>query len=325
MKYNVGDKVRVRKDLRADWCKVYRMEDKSFGDTFVSGMAHLVGKVVTIKTADKKYRIEECGYNWTDEMFEPVTVQKIVITTDGVETLARLYDGKTVIKSATVKCSPDDFNTGAEIAFNRLMGVKEVKEEKKPQKDEPKFKVGDHVRLTEHNVLGFKVGDTGTIIEEDGTSIPYKVSRDGDGFVVWTNPCNLEKVNEKPFKFEVGKQYRHGDAVIEIEKVEKLPHDVRYRYKTVKGDTGCLPFFDEHSVFASDVKPYDPPKYYNGKVVCVEKGYEKSHPLTVFTVGKVYTVTDGIIIADGGYKTEKYKSLEGLCIGVGHKLIPFVE
>lgn len=50
--------------------------------------------------------------------------QKIVITTDGKTTLARMYEGKTVIKSAEAKCSPADefdFNLGAKIAFGRLM------------------------------------------------------------------------------------------------------------------------------------------------------------------------------------------------------------
>lgn len=49
--------------------------------------------------------------------------QKIVITTDGKTTTARLFDGKNVIKTAEAKCSPDDefdFNTGASIAFSRL-------------------------------------------------------------------------------------------------------------------------------------------------------------------------------------------------------------
>ena len=40
--------------------------------------------------------------------FELIQNQKIVITTDGRETLARLYEGNKVIKSATAKCSPDD-------------------------------------------------------------------------------------------------------------------------------------------------------------------------------------------------------------------------
>ena len=54
---------------------------------------------------------------------EPVNQNKIVITTDGITTTAKLYDGKTVVKIATAKCSPDDefnFETGARIAFDRL-------------------------------------------------------------------------------------------------------------------------------------------------------------------------------------------------------------
>lgn len=49
--------------------------------------------------------------------------KKIVITTDGVETLARLYENGKVVKKATAKCSPEDefdFNVGAKYAFERL-------------------------------------------------------------------------------------------------------------------------------------------------------------------------------------------------------------
>lgn len=49
---------------------------------------------------------------------------KIVITTDGIRTLARLYEGDKVIKSTQATCSPDDtfnFDYGAKLAFNRLM------------------------------------------------------------------------------------------------------------------------------------------------------------------------------------------------------------
>ena len=56
---------------------------------------------------------------------------KIVITHDGKTTLARLYEDNKVVKSATAKCSPDDtfdFETGAKLAFERLIGG-EKKEE----------------------------------------------------------------------------------------------------------------------------------------------------------------------------------------------------
>lgn len=57
--------------------------------------------------------------------FKPAIMpQKIVITTDGKITLARLFDGKTMVKRAEAKCAPSDtfnFNTGANLAFNRLV------------------------------------------------------------------------------------------------------------------------------------------------------------------------------------------------------------
>lgn len=75
-------------------------------------------------------------------MFEPVCDNKIVITTDGMETVAKLYDGKKIIKHATAKCSPDDefnFETGAKIAFERL--IEETIAEEKPIEKKPKLKI----------------------------------------------------------------------------------------------------------------------------------------------------------------------------------------
>ena len=63
---------------------------------------------------------------------KPATMpQKIIITTDGKITLARLFDGKTVVKRAEAKCAPSDtfdFGVGAELAVKRLMGAKPVTE-----------------------------------------------------------------------------------------------------------------------------------------------------------------------------------------------------
>lgn len=59
--------------------------------------------------------------------------QKIIITTDGKTTKARLFDGKELIKSAEAKCHPDDefdFETGAKVAFDRLV---EREEKVKPK------------------------------------------------------------------------------------------------------------------------------------------------------------------------------------------------
>ena len=65
MKYKVGDKVRVRSDLKIN-------EDYGL-QTFVREMSQYIGKVVTIQeTYSNKYNIKEDNeeWYWTDEMFE---------------------------------------------------------------------------------------------------------------------------------------------------------------------------------------------------------------------------------------------------------------
>lgn len=65
MKYKVGDKVRVRKDL---------VGGEYYGEVLArDNMSRICGETVTIDTVyDGFYRIVEYGYCWTDEMFEPV-------------------------------------------------------------------------------------------------------------------------------------------------------------------------------------------------------------------------------------------------------------
>jgi hypothetical protein len=83
-------------------------------------------------SCDGKGKQGFCRWGLKREL-ELVEDRKIVITTDGKETLARLYDGKKVIKTATAKCSRNDafdFNTGARLAFERLFKTAAEKKEK---------------------------------------------------------------------------------------------------------------------------------------------------------------------------------------------------
>jgi len=79
------------------------------------------------------------GHGWgVDEkhLVAAESVNKIVITTDGKTTTARLLGGKKTIKTAEAKCSPDDefdFKTGAKIAFQRLMGEPVVEDKPEPE------------------------------------------------------------------------------------------------------------------------------------------------------------------------------------------------
>lgn len=152
-KYKVGDKVRIVEKWNEYTCQ------SCFGR-----MDKWLGKVMTIRkvipgfTSFGVYQMEEDkhehigeGWLWNDACIEGLATEdtsKIVITTDGTETIARLYDGKKVIKSATAKCSPYDkfdFNTGVKIAVDRLLGVDKSKTAEKPYR-KSKFEVGKYYK-----------------------------------------------------------------------------------------------------------------------------------------------------------------------------------
>ena len=86
MRYKVGDKVKVRKDLVAD---------KDYGGyDFVSSMEKFKGEIVTIESVDgNHYNIEEdeseFKYDWVDEMLEPI---KVVTNWDKVKEELNLED-----------------------------------------------------------------------------------------------------------------------------------------------------------------------------------------------------------------------------------------
>lgn len=125
MKYKAGQKVRVREDLKS---RTYTSESSVIKANVNLSMLKLSGKTVVIKEVNPFgiYHIEnlpDCG--WVAEMFEPIHNEKIVITTDGVTTTAKKYDGKKIIKEAKAICSKDDvfnFEVGAKLAMERLLG-----------------------------------------------------------------------------------------------------------------------------------------------------------------------------------------------------------
>ena len=149
MKYKVGDKVRIV----SKWGEGCRQSSKGKMDKWL-------GKVMTVRDVGiTLYRMvediednESGGWYWTENCIAGLACEnKIVITTDGAETLARLYGGNKVIKTATAKCAPDDtfnFETGAKIAFDRLF--------EKHEKEEPKHFNGKIVCVKEYP--GFTVG-----------------------------------------------------------------------------------------------------------------------------------------------------------------------
>ena len=150
MKYKVGDRVRIV----SEWDKGCYQNSKGKMDKWL-------GKVMTVisvncdnsyyKMREDKSEQDGYGWYWYENSIEGLACEnKIVITTDGTETLARLYDGNKVIKTTTAKCSPDDnfsFETGAKIAFERLIDYAEK---------EPKYFNGKVVCVNKY--AGFTVG-----------------------------------------------------------------------------------------------------------------------------------------------------------------------
>lgn len=165
MKYKVGDKVRVRKDLRVGLAYNHWL--------VVDAMMKHRGKTVTIAVVGfNSYIIKEDGasWSWTDEMFEPAPIctEKIVVTSDGVTTTARKYDGKKVVKEAKAVCSKDDefnFDVGAKLAMERLMA-----------EDKPKYYNGKVVCVDPNGIRFYTKGriyqfKDGTTCNDEGVPI----------------------------------------------------------------------------------------------------------------------------------------------------------
>lgn len=116
MNYKVGDLAKITGNCNRHWFKIgetVRLKE------YLGGMNH-AWKAEYLDGRDWWYVCES-----DMKPYKPTIMpQKIVITTDGKTTLARLFDGKTMVKRAEAKCAPSDtfnFNTGANLAFNRLV------------------------------------------------------------------------------------------------------------------------------------------------------------------------------------------------------------
>lgn len=160
MKYKVGDRVRIvaKKDGQG-W--------NPDGD-----MDKWLGKFMTIRDVSCGcYRMKEdgpSGWFWWEHMIEGLAENsKIVITTDGKTTTARLFNGKELIRKAEAKCSPDDefdFMIGAKLAMERLEETVTVPEKKfTPHLECGKWyygNIGEKTNIKDAIGRELKIGDT---------------------------------------------------------------------------------------------------------------------------------------------------------------------
>ena len=160
MQYKIGDRV-----IASDNIGIYKNEPGTIVKLWFD-MNHPTPYAV-------KFDNDGCEYLWSEVHSLIPHNQKIVITTDGKTTLARLYEDGKIVKKATAKCHADDefnFNTGAEIAFNRLIGKSIVEEAK------PKYYNGKVVCVSS-NGDGFTVGKVyefkeGIVLDNDFVERP---------------------------------------------------------------------------------------------------------------------------------------------------------
>ena len=203
MKFKVGDKVRVKewKDVLKE-CGVDKDHSSGVVYLIAKAVADVCGLVFTVTECNETMRYysisglnrfgEKTELQLIEELLEPVCDARILITTDGKVTLARLYEDGEVKKSARAECSPDDtfdFSLGAKLAFERLTKTTPAERDK-------------HQWVTNKDV---------GLVEEPAEPKYYS------GKVV----C-VEKKGEC-FAYTVGKIYEFKDGLVKIDNGRELP------------------------------------------------------------------------------------------------------
>lgn len=292
-KYKIGDRVRVRSDLKmgVQYFMGTNHDGNDVTDVATEEMLTYAGKIVTIRShwGDKKYEIEGCHYNWVDGMFDGIVI------------------------------------------------------EGKPAKPVAgKLKAGDKVRVRPDLTAGEHYGDTYTasdMVRWAGKTVTIKSVSDPDGHRFRIKDDKGEWCwNLEMFTSDGEEDKRAADSPKQEITItadgKKTTAVFKNNGKTYTAISRCSPddtfdFVEGAKIAFSrlweDYEEEDTEKAYNGKVVCIQRGYGAGIPIDNFTVGKVYTVTDGIIAGDQYNGANKYYSLEALCLGMAYKFIPLVE
>lgn len=258
MNYKVGDKVKIVEHWSDGCCQ--NMEGR---------MDKWLGKTMTIVavTSWESYRMKEDNgrWSWNDyaiaglaENFE----EKIVITHNKKDTVARYYKNGKCVRKAAAHCHKDDdfdFKAGAKIALNRLIDAVDPGElvikayvDEKVAPSVPQFQVGDRVEYHNNHTFDalvpkLKDGEAGTILRIKVVSdwILYLVKFD-DSYNpagVWVNETLLTKRpkyytakivcvdNHHLPHWQVGKIYHVTDGKLEGDDV---PSRRVTRYRSIK-------------------------------------------------------------------------------------------
>ena len=201
-KFKVGDKVRVRKNLRTN---------AFYGRTnFISEMNRMKGQIVTIKNMSsdgKSFMIEEFDYYWSPEMLEPVKEDKLIFNgnatilfKDGKKYVTRCdtsdtYDREKGLLMALAKANGYTYGDIQKMLNNATIKGKDMQVREVRRRAE----VGEYVKIInkEVNSYDYKNGDILKIIDT-GNYVRY--GRDLGQFLFDKEYVVLE--NYKPRKGE---------------------------------------------------------------------------------------------------------------------------
>lgn len=224
MKYKIGDRVRVKECLDGINLKGKIGKVIAIGELYDYGI-EFDEPIMRGHSCDRRGKCGCCRWGSETEL-EPADDKKIVITTDRNTTLARLYEGKKVVKTAKAICSPDDefdFQIGAKLAFDRLF-----KSKTKPVKGEMYKVVGNT-----NNFHYFPIGEKVKCISvREGENSFFRSEKTGK--CQFVSDCDVEII--------VSTKYYSGKVVC-VEAGEGTAYTVGkiYEFKDgkVRIDNGC--------------------------------------------------------------------------------------
>ena len=358
--YNVGEKVRIISKRGSCWNPKGLM-DKYCGTVMTIRDNHKWGSDGLYAMEEDRHENGGSGWCWNDsDIVGRVTDEKIVITHDGKVTTATLYGVMGNKVTATARCAPEDtfdFNVGAKLAMERLMEkVAPAVEPTEPDSEwrvvNRKAKVGDFIRLKTNGMYPWN--EPGDILKVDevghGTIVRVRgenhIRKTDDPEFMWNYILPeyevVEKVKEdNPITvggFKIGDRVNYNGVngtvicfvkddydVIGVE--FDMPTDIAHNcdgLPLMAGDIGTK--CTSRWMAVTEVTAGEVPQYYNGKVICVERGYGVSIPVDCFTVGKIYEVINGKVTSDDGWTCNgNYKNIRKLSQGLGYKFIELVE
>jgi hypothetical protein len=266
-------------------------------------MKTLEGKVVTIKSVGIKYRIKECGCNWTDEMFEPDVVKE--------EPKCKFKVGDKVVakKNAPYFITTNDWKgevveVDGEVIFVKGGGLIhcpvqakyfDLLEEPKPQTWELIIRGEGDKTTAEYIVNDVKTTAEVHRFHKDQYSVRKAVEAVTNKVLSeekWVVGVKFDK-GEKVYNYDTtDNTIKAGDKV--VVPVGKDNHHVAATVVGIAAEVWVAVLPDNMKYVDRKCTEEDTPKYYNGKVVCIKT----DSPW--FTVGKIYEIKDGILTPDYG-------------------------